>query len=54
MLDSIEKEFELSPEKLHEITHRFIHDFNVGLSKYNEAMAMMCVFFTLFSTICLN
>ena len=44
MLDTIEKQFQLSGEKLQAITRRFIEDFNVGLSKYNEAMAMMFVY----------
>ncbi|KIJ56588.1 hypothetical protein M422DRAFT_22742 [Sphaerobolus stellatus SS14] len=46
MLDSIEKDFELSGGKLQEITRRFIQDFNVGLSKYNEPMAMIPTFVT--------
>ena len=40
-LDRIEQQFSLIDEKLIDITRQFVEDFALGLSKYNEAMAMM-------------
>ena len=40
-LDHIEQQFSLTDEKLIDITRQFVEDFALGLSKYNEAMAMM-------------
>lgn len=42
--DTIAKQFALSDAQLHAITQQFVDDFNHGLSKYNEPMAMMCAF----------
>lgn len=43
VLDSIEQQFALPKETLHAITHKFVDDFNHGLSQYNNPMAMMYV-----------
>lgn len=43
ILDDIEQQFELDEQALNVITNKFLEDFNIGLGKYGEAMAMMCV-----------
>lgn len=43
VLESIEELFDLGKDRLHAITRKFVEDFNHGLSRYNEPMAMMCV-----------
>ncbi|KAF8592467.1 hexokinase [Ramaria rubella] len=46
ILNSIEEQFCLSDETLCAITQQFVDDFNLGLSRYNEAMAMIPTFVT--------
>lgn len=43
ILNTIEEQFTLSGETLCAITKQFVDDFNLGLSRYNEPMAMMYV-----------
>ena len=44
IISRITEEFHLSDETLLEITKQFISDFNTGLSKYGEDMAMIPTF----------
>lgn len=43
VLERIEHLFQLSNDKLADITRQFVEDYNLGLGEYNKAMAMMCV-----------
>ncbi|KAL5508092.1 hypothetical protein ACEPAH_5710 [Sanghuangporus vaninii] len=45
-LDSIQKQFILSDERLLAITQRFLDDFDAGLSEYGKSMAMIPTFVT--------
>jgi hexokinase len=54
ILNGIEEQFTLSDEILCGITKQFVDDFNVGLSQYNEPMAMMYVFLLLLCFFPLN
>jgi hypothetical protein len=45
--DAIAEQFALSQTDLRAITQQFVDDFNHGLSRYNEPMAMMCAIFLL-------
>ncbi|KAF8528913.1 hexokinase-domain-containing protein [Hysterangium stoloniferum] len=45
-LDKIGEQFALPEQTLRAITEQFVVDFNVGLSQYNEAMAMIPTFVT--------
>lgn len=44
VLKEIERQFTLSDEKLRAIVRHFVDDFNLGLSRYKEPMAMMYAF----------
>ncbi|KAI0092534.1 hexokinase [Irpex rosettiformis] len=46
LFDTIEAQFSLSDEKLHDIVGQFLEDFRVGLSEYNHPMAMIPTFVT--------
>ncbi|KAI0069169.1 hypothetical protein BV25DRAFT_1896196 [Artomyces pyxidatus] len=46
LLDDIEQSFELDEEALKTITGQFLADFNLGLSEYGQAMAMIPTFVT--------
>ncbi|KAI0685988.1 hexokinase [Cytidiella melzeri] len=46
VFDSIESQFRLSEDKLHEIVEQFLEDFRLGLSEYNHPMAMIPTFVT--------
>ena len=41
VLDDIEDMFRLTQDNLMDITSHFLKDFELGLSEYNHAMAMM-------------
>lgn len=43
ILDDIEQHFDLDQHALDVITNKFLEDFNTGLGKYGEPMAMMYV-----------
>ena len=43
VLERIEHLFQLSNDRLIDITRQFVDDYNLGLGEYNKAMAMMCV-----------
>lgn len=43
ILDDIEQQFDLDQHALDVITNKFLEDFNTGLGKYGEPMAMMYV-----------
>lgn len=43
VLDDIDFQLTLEPELLTELTKAFLAEFEVGLGKYNEAMAMVYV-----------
>ncbi|KAI5124774.1 hypothetical protein M0805_005408 [Coniferiporia weirii] len=45
-LEGVEKQFHLSDERLLAITRQFVDDFEMGLSEYNKAMAMIPTFVT--------
>lgn len=40
-LDGLARQFDVSDERLVNITHQFVDDFALGLGEYNEPMAMM-------------
>ncbi|KAI0314206.1 hexokinase-domain-containing protein [Amylostereum chailletii] len=46
ILDDIEEQFQLGEEALKTITSQFLADFNLGLSEYGQAMAMIPTFVT--------
>jgi hexokinase len=46
VLDSIEKQFELTDEKLREISTHFVKMFQIGLQQSHEPMAMIPTFVT--------
>ncbi|KLO06355.1 hypothetical protein SCHPADRAFT_946154 [Schizopora paradoxa] len=46
VLDRIEHLFQLSNDRLIDITRQFVEDYNLGLGEYNKAMAMIPTFVT--------
>ncbi|KAF8076042.1 hypothetical protein FPV67DRAFT_1664354 [Lyophyllum atratum] len=46
IFDDIDRSFQLSPERLVELTKHFLHEFNVGLGEYGHPMAMIPTFVT--------
>ena len=48
VFDTIEDQFTLQPDSLVELTKAFLEEVTIGLTNYNQAMAMMCAL--IFST----
>lgn len=44
VFDIIEDQFTLQPDSLVELTKAFLDEVKIGLTNYNQAMAMMCAF----------
>lgn len=45
IFDDIQSQFTLSHDALVGITQQFLEDFRIGLSQYNQSMAMMYVLY---------
>ena len=41
VLDSLAPQFQLSPQRLHDITKKFLEEYALGLAAYNKPMAMI-------------
>ena len=54
VFDILEDQFTLQPDFLVELTKAFLDEVKIGLTNYNQAMAMMCAFITFTKTLSLT